>query len=506
MTDSERESRRGDDSDRFADDSNAQERQQRVEALRALTAGNSQASTSTVVVATSKDTWIRPRRSDLRMGILIGLIVLIIVGSTTGYLLIARSKSLNGQKKPPVHAIDLSASKLYCPQTPVWSPDGRQIAIIASDIRCIEQNNTAAPDQFVGVFDVTTGKAQRIITVKEALAQHQIDGPVKAVAWSPDGKMLALFGPVRPTSTTGVFQQALILYPTADQHAASRVIIGLPINMYTPQPQVQVWDVGATTAGPVIESTLAPALNYRWLADGQIVPDQPLSSDATTMTGRAAGHDGFTLWQAGQLDAMSNIDGQYADLHISATGPVPATAVFFSALPVVWSSDSRYVVSGIGFGGPVAFSTPPTSRLTCPGPGLSQAVRCPPKALPQPDPAFAAIVKATLRGEPFPYTDPSGNSATVTDWPTVPVVWSPNGKYLLTILPGNEERNHATKVTVTAFDTATGKAVKQFQAGIPAEASSCYSPLTWSPTGKQIAMYQCDTNSIILWDTGNLQA
>ncbi|HET9981666.1 MAG TPA: WD40 repeat domain-containing protein, partial [Ktedonobacterales bacterium] len=203
------------------------------------------------------------------------------------------------------------------------------------------------------------------------------------------------------------------------------------------------------------------------------------------------------------------LDGHYTNMNISngVTGPVAPTGVFFSASPVLWSPDGRYVVSGVSMGGPVIFSKPPTATLTCPSPDQyqSEIIPCPPNALPQPDPAFAAVASATLKGESFTFTGQNGSPVTTSDWPEVPVAWSPNGKYLLTILPGDEEHDKVDQTTVSVFDTASGKAIKQYQQKIPASGASCSSVYpAWSPNGARIALAHCSTDSIILWNSGDL--
>lgn len=509
MTDSKQESSTDTGISRADDGLNVeeQERQQRVEAIHALSGENAQ---TLVAVSGAANNMSAPadgqQRNGWRLAVLIGLVALVIAGSVTGYLVLSRSKQpASAQKPTAVHAIDLSASKLYCPQMPVWSPNGRQVAIVAKDVRCIEQNSTTAAEQSIAIFDVTTGKPQRIIGVKDALEQHKLSGEVNTIAWSPDGKTLAMFGPVSSASVNGANQPALILYPTTtDQQATSRVIIAPP----QPNPDgTQVWNLHTMSAGPVIDAALAPALTYHWTADGHIASGQPFSSEADASTGRSANGDSVTFWQAGRLDALSAIDGQYTNQHYTTTGVVKPTGVFFSASPVLWSPNGQYVVAGVGIGGPVAYSTPPTSTLTCPGPDLSQVTPCPPNALPQPDPTFAAVVTATLKGEPFTYTDQNGNPATTSSWPEVSVAWSPNGKYLLTILPGNEERDGAKNVTATVFDTTTGSPAKQFQQNIPPGKAACYGGVpVWSPDGARIAIFQCSSDSIILWDAHGLSA
>lgn len=482
------------------------EQSQRVEALRTMSSEHATPPVAILAADTNAPANNQWRNGWWRIA-LIGLLAAVVVGGLMGYLLISRSSPPTTIRKPTlVHSIDLGANNLYCPQAPVWSPDGRQIAIIASDYRCGEQNNNAAnAEQFIGVFDVTTGKARQIIALKDASAQYHLVGLVSAIAWSPDGKALAAFGPTSPIqSTNGATHQALILYTMTGQQAIPRVIIGPPTNIYTSQSRAQVWNVGALSAGPVIDSSIPPALSYHWTADGTIAPDQPFPEDGSTPTGRNANHGAFTFWQSGYIDALSIIDSHFTSSHISVTGPVAPTGLFFTASPVVWSSDGRYVVSGISIGGPVAFSTPPSSTVTCPTPDMSQNARCPSKALPQADAAFAAVVSATLKGEPFTFTDQSGNPKTVSSWPQVPIAWSPKGKYLMTVLPGDEETDRAKYLTITLLDTTTGNPVKQFRQVVGPGANRCSFPGGWSPTGQQIALLQCSTNSIILWSTSDL--
>lgn len=503
MTDSEREDIAAQEHQALPDtlDAHGRERQRRINALHEM---SRQGEHGQMPEDTLADTMSRPQRTTWRVAILIGMVVLVVAGSITGYLLISRSKSQTGTQKPAaVHAIDLSGASLYCPQSPVWSPDGRYLAVIGSDLNCMRGNAATPPQQLVGIFNVSTRKLQRLITIKDVLEQHQLVGLVSAVAWSPDGKILALFGAVFPTPTMGVNHPALILYSSDNAgNDTVHVITGPP----QAQPgsgfpeRLEVWNLHTMAAGPAIDDALPPALTYRWAAGGHIVPAQLFPSDASALTGRAATGNGFTFWQAGVLAPASVRDGHYI-----VEGNNEPTAIFFASLPVLWSPDSQYVVSGIGIGGPVAYSAPKVPALTCPSPGGSETISCPLQALPPSDPAFTAVVNAAMKGETITFTPPGGDQTTLSSWPEVPIAWSPNGKYLLTILPGNEEYHGAKKVTVTVMDTMTGNGVKQFQQDVSPGNASCYSgSLAWSPTGAQIALAQCSTDSIILWDTHDL--
>ncbi|MGE5334833.1 MAG: hypothetical protein ACM3N4_09060 [Nitrososphaerota archaeon] len=437
------------------------------------------------------------RHSGWRRVILAGLIMLVIAGGFTGYLLTSRP---NTHKPVTVHVIDLNASKLYCSHAPVWSPDGRYLAVIALDVRCGEQNSSTTPDQFIAIFDTTTGKLAHLIRVKDMMDQLKVRGQISAISWSPDGKMLAVFGPTLPTSTIGVNQQALILYPTTDTGAAPRLISA---STRSDPTRIPVWNVRQMAAGPVIGGKLPPALTYRWTGDGHIVTGQPLSAGVGGLTGRSASGSDLTFWQAGKFLPAAVQHGRY---DISSSHE--PTAVFFASSRVLWSRDGQYVVYGVGLGGPVAYLVPKDRAVTCQGTVLSQIVPCPSIAippLPLADEASVKVLKAVERGEILTSSD---GGTTVMNWPEVPIVWSPNGKYLMTILPGDEERDRVNKTVVTIFDTITGNPVRQFQRESGTDGAVCgYAVrLAWSPTGTQIAMSQCSSDSIILWDTHNTLA
>lgn len=479
------------------------ERQRRIAAMRAMSRQEDQTQVSAVSKPAISDATRQPRRSRWLLPIALGLIALVVGGSITGSLIASKRWTREQSTTPSLHAIDLSSASLYCPQAPVWAPDGRYLAVVGSDVNCMRSNAATTPQPLIGIFDVSTGKLQRLITIKDVLAQHRLVGAVSAIAWSPDSKTLALFGVVLPTSIIGVNHPALILYSmnNAGNNPPQAIIAPLRTQPSPGVPErLEVWNLRTMAAQPAIDDALPPALTYRWTADGQIVPSQSFPSDAARMTGRIASSGAFTFWQAGELVPMALQAGRY-----DASSSQEPAAVFFTSQPVLWSPDSQYVVFGIGIGGPVVYSAPPTPGLSCPDPGGSKPAPCLPQALPLPDRALAAIIKAVEKGETLTPTD---GSTTLVNWPEVPVAWSPNGKYLLTILPGSEEHDGAIKTTVTVFDTKTGNALKQFQQRIGTSGAPCGNTVypAWSPTGVQIALSQCSTDSIILWDTHNLSA
>lgn len=476
------------------------ERQRRIAALRALS-GEPAPAPMTPPVDTGTSRLARGRRcAGVRHILLLTLIVLAIGGAVAGYLLLTRppSQARQQQRKPgAIATIDLSASKLFCARIFAWSPDGRQIGVIGYDIRCRQPNSSGTPEQFLGVFDVATGKPSRILELKDVLAQTQLTGEVSAISWSKDGKTVLLFGTRSPLSRDDITREALILYAPADQRAAPRVIFGPPVNIYR-DSQAQVWDLSTPAAGPVIAPGLAPALSYRWTADGRIVADQPFPAAATATT-RGTSRDGsFTFWQPGILSPASVQDGR-----LTANYSRP-TAVFFSSQAPVWSPDGRYVTFGLYIGGPVAYSTPSMAALPCSGPFSPVSIVCPIHPLPAPDRAFTTVVRAVQQGE----TVSSPDGSVRTSWHDVSLSWRADGKYLTTILPGDEEYAGKATTTVTFFDTTTGSPIKQVNvAGRIAGAdrgSGPAVPVLWSPTGTEIALLQPSADAIAVLNVRGL--
>jgi WD40 repeat protein len=428
-----------------------------------------------------------PTRGDSwRRVVLLSLIVLVIAGGSAGYLLLSRQHKTvkSGSAIPSTLTIDLSDSNFYCPQASAWSPDGRQLAVLVADITCREAAYQASPTSAkIAIFDTASRKLLQTITVADVLNERHLTGLFSAMAWTPDGQSLAVFVQDAYSSVTTTNTEELILYPTATPSQAPR-LISAPQPLLTPQltTQVLVWNLHTSGAGPVIAPELPAALTYRWTADGHIVADQAIPADVSAPTGRVSESGSFSLWQNGQIVPEALNQGHYYP-----ADQKPA-AEFFTSAPALWSPDGQYVVFGLSLGGPVAITQPASGAA---------------HAMPMPDQAFSAVVKAVDQGETLTESD----GTAIPDWTSVPVQWSPNGKFLLTILPGNEHRQGSANTTLTVYSTASGQAVKQYRQADNRD-SSCGPGFLpgWSPTGRQVALAQCGIDSITIWNTSDLSS
>lgn len=472
------------------------ERQRRIEALSALGQVHMAQSPDTTTSSPNSHRQLTARGNKLpptgsvswRLAIVIVLIVLVLVGGgSAGYLLLSRphKAAKNGNVIPSTLSIDLSDSNLYCPQDSVWSPDGRQLAVLVADLTCQEAAYQSSPTGAkVAIFDTISGKLIQILTIADVLSAHHLTGQFGAMSWTPDGQSLAVFVQDAYSSATMTNNEALILYPTTTTSSHTPRLISALQPPLTQQMTTQdlVWNLHTSSGGPVIPPELPAALTYRWTADGHIAADQPLPSDVSTPTGRIAASGAFSLWQNGQIVPEALNQGHFYPAHQK-----PA-AEFFVSTPVLWSPDGQYVVFGLSLGGPVA---------------VTQSASVEARALPMPDQAFSEIVQAVDQGEIL--TEPDGTA--IPDWTSVPVQWSPKGKLLLTILPGNEHHQGSANTTMTVYSTASGQAIKQYRQADNRD-SSCGPGFLpgWSPTGRQIALAQCGTDTITIWNTADLSS
>ena len=426
--------------------------------------------------------------------VLLGAVVVVLLGGALGYLVVFRPHQPVRPAKTSAAplTLDLETANLYCPQAFAWSHDGREMAVLGADITCREQAYEGSPQGLkVGVLDTRTGALTQTLNISAPLEQQGlVTTIVSAIAWAPDDSALTVFTADAYSAATQTDNEALIVYPLKTTGRAPQVL-------FAPQPQnVQpiVWNLHTMKAGPTIDANLPPALTYRWTADGHIVADQSLPTATATPTGRITSNNSFSVWQDGQI-----VPEKVNHSHLTPAGQ-PPEAEFFMSSPVLWSPDQQFVTFGLRLGGPVSVTRAASNAPVCVSPG--QPRDCLQPLLPRPDAAFDAVLKTAEQGE----TLTEFNGTSIQNWPSVPVQWSPNGKYLLTLLPGDEQREHFTTTTATVFDVATGKQVKHYQLKNSQATASCgmSAPLAWSPAGGQIALAQCTPDTITILSTQGL--
>lgn len=495
-------------------DEQERERERRIEALSALGQGDAGAPATTTLPnghqarQTHRDGVTEVARRDLwRRVVLLSLIILVIVGGgSAAYVLLSRQhKTVTAASAiPAALTIDLTAANLYCPRAYAWSHDGRAIAVLAADITCREAAYQSSPQTMkVGLLDARTGKLTRTLTFMDIFAKHGLTVRwVDVIAWTPDDSALTLFvqDAVAPAARPDMpmDNEALIVYPLAGTSAGPTLLSAPWPEGASPQGGQQlVWNLHTMSVGPTIYENLPPALTYRWTADGRIVADQPLPTDLSAPTGRAASGGSFSLWQDGQIVPETLSYGGW-----NPTSQQP-TAQFFTSSPALWSPDGQYVVFGIHLGGAVGVAQVMGGPPACASVGQTHG--CLPIPMPLPDQAFETVIAAAWQGETRTQSD---GTPSPPNWPSVPVQWSPNGAMLLTILPGNEEHDNATGASLTVFSVATGQPVKMFRVGDGQPGATCgmNELVGWSPTGTQLAMGLCGANTLTILSTQGLAA
>jgi len=415
------------------------------------------------------------------------LLVLVLVGGGVGYALTRQAAAPTTTPVPPVVSLSLTSFGASCPVAAAWSPDGSRVAVLARQgtVGC-DAPGTQAP--VVLVYDAGRGRLVTRIDPAPALARahaalNLIGTPL---SWSPDGALLALPAYVLTADAPGApTRPALLLMPLAgDVHVLQGQIPG------TATPVV--WDVRGGTVANVLSAPLAPALRYRWIGDGRIIPDQPLPSatDSAAFSGSpTSGTAGatFSLWQAGAI----------VPIFPPTTTPLPSDATgssavdYYGAQAAIWSPDGRYMIPALALAGPFPAAPGTLERLIttpdrCTGHGLPPCMSTP---LPYPDRALAEVVGKLAAA--------TGTARDVA----VPIAWSADGRLLATGLPQDGLYGRAGRLGITLLNTATGEIVQRFSVDYSGgSVLPQLSPvLAWSPKAPRLAFIDAVSGRITIW-------
>lgn len=443
-----------------------------------------------------------------RRWLAVALSALVVVAVIVAHSL-PRGQSSASRQIPASLALDPTAYTVSCLEDAAWSPDGREIAILGAQPAC----SFAFPEQYayfptvMTVVDATTGKLMRQFQpdgynqqklglgapqyITPAPVYEQADNSKQAIqyeglAWSPDGKRLALpFYIGLPTSPAGpnqTFKRIYGVYLAAPdgtgQQALSHVTSGAASsgldysgewNVKTgaympPKPGAPPTSPTSFTAAP-----LQPlATTYTWNSDGSLTGANPLSADgapgpadAPAPVGDPIGGRSFSLWQPTEVSTLNSFN------NVAVTPPATVAAFQF----VAWSPDGTYLLQA-----------------------FTNAVRLQPTGLPVPGPqqlaqlGLTSSLVAPLHDRTLDtLLNHASASAGQGRGPGGDFAWSPDGKLLATY-SGDHYSDGANAGQALVYDAATGQVKQTFtiQETSNAEASYTTSPLHRSPDGTRL--------------------
>jgi WD40 repeat protein len=394
-----------------------------------------------------------------------------------------------------------AAGTLSCPSAPVWSPNGKQLAVLAgvgpslngcwtySDVTNIQQTSNGetssgpAPDKFaIIIFDAASSHVVHTITLPAPSTSLLCAGAdpcgvtnttLESLGWSPDGRSIAVFGvytyeDVTQTNKSNQTRGLLVVAPV-DGAGAPRMLIAMgrdqadlpnspslrPTDFYSP-PRF-TWDL---TAG---SSTYSDIQRGQWpgtvpLADGyRLEANGALTIDQTAQAGDAS------PWRAGVFQVFT---GQ------GLTQPY----VIYRSSQWLWSTDSRYALPNVDLG---MYLTIPGITAT-PPPDTTGMI--PQPIIVPPDAALNQTLRAAVKANSNVGLARNPDGKLLAAWDCVPT-----GVGQLTI------RN-----------VTSGQTVAQANYTYPLTSTSLgcgggLGPIAWSPDGAHIAATDGPDGQIIVW-------
>lgn len=360
-------------------------RDERMRALHELAGREQQAP------APTHPAYLGPRRRGPRFwytGVAIVAVLLIIGGGAAAY--VAQRAPTRKPVATKILTITPSQQKISCIQDIEWSPDGTRIAALGYQPACA--GTVDAPQAVAGVYDATTGRYLDGFTANPMIADllRQLptadittgSGPSRVtasmrlplygallsgggrggsgarsmtfdkVAWSPDGKQLAITFTVSVGQHTSQVINGVVICDPTGHHArvlahattfsSSGGAVGMTGNGQPPllgylldafmQPASTdlysgEWNVKTGAYVPAPASAVCgytgmvlrtPALGYRWGTKGVLILLAPLTNATaptvarSTPIGIADGGPSFMMWQPGLLNLRNHMqDGQH---------------------------------------------------------------------------------------------------------------------------------------------------------------------------------------------------
>jgi WD40 repeat protein len=368
---------------------------------------------------------------------------------------------------------------LACLVDAAWSPDSKQVAVLGYGQSC-QLMPGPPPTLQVNIYNGISQKLIRQVQldgmILSPLRQRSAKSTLAAsidlgsIAWSPDGRQLAISFDTDEVGT--VYDGVLLLAPNGQEQ---RVMLW-PDNRQNSSSSYLLWNLVSgearaiyylkQTASPMQSPSivnLQPAPAYRWGTNGALEPaPQPVGG----AIGNPAGDPTFTIWQPG----FAQIETQIPPL-----GPsLPVKFLTWSTQFAAWSSDGRYFIDQVNTMGRFVIPHQPIpDQQELVSLGMDQLA-----TLTARDKALAGILATLLSGK--------ADDAYIA--------WRPNGRELATYAAGRVE----------IYDCATGRKLASLISPNKPVNLNGDETFAWSPDGSRLMLSSSVWGVLTVWGPGQL--
>jgi WD40 repeat protein len=375
---------------------------------------------------------------------------------------------------------------LFCATQIAWSPDSARLAVLGNAENCSGSASGRTPGLIL-VYAVPSGKLIQTLhpdtavlalpVIARKVAGNSAAGGListltyNTLTWTPDNQAILL-------------NFDLELLPSASLNNCCTSIYGL-LRLDTTDPsRTKVWlDSNPLYLAPLerwnlvsgaVDTPPAPAraTAYRWNAAGILTPARP----AGQAIGTPDGGNTFTVWQSGML-----LFATKSDKATESTTVLAQDVAWLSYVSPI-SPDGLYFYPDLTYSGSLV---PPSTQ---------HAAADEPVFAPH-DQALVELAQQMMRTP-----SPSQNINAL-------VAWRPDGSYLAALAPDGESPNPAA-LTISIYDTASGKLVKQVKpnfTGLTGNQGG-NTELLWSPDGSHLLLLDNLYGVITIWGPGELPA
>jgi hypothetical protein len=369
-----------------------------------------------------------------------------------------------------------------CPREVAWSPDGKLLAVLVTRGECLVRPETKPPDLAL-VYDVASGhvRVQRDLAALLTPAHAWIE-PVSGIY----GLSPLSWSPDGKTLAIPVLSVSTV--PGGPDRAGLLLVpandgaAGLILGARAWVDSPDGIHPGHVTSAPIWNvATKTAASQVALPLPGS--PSYGWTSPTTIAPSTSAA--AFSTWQPGVLAAIP--------VHDEGAGfPVWE---YYSSRATMWSPDGRSVASDVVTQYLVGASRQAPAEVNgemCLGEGFP--LPCTTATLPAPDAAFVATVarvKAAAESRDPPYPN------------RIPLAWRPGGGLLAAVLPGDalSATNRTLRISLVATADGRTRAIAQFSPQGVGDTGTVEGPFFfWSPSGHQLAVINVNDGTVLVFD------